>query len=101
MLYVASSPVVGLLAVGLWFRHRRLQLHLRLMISAFVVDLVPVPYIEISRHFQGSPSIFSEALAALKIAQPLIPDVMTAVVSIAPDIATKPITDPPVTTKEN
>jgi MFS-type transporter involved in bile tolerance (Atg22 family) len=50
MLHLASSFVVLLLAVGLWFRHRRPQLHLRLMISAFVVDLLLVLYIEISRH---------------------------------------------------
>lgn len=50
MLHLASSLVVALLAAGLWFRHRRPQLHLRLMISAFVVDLLLVLYIEISRH---------------------------------------------------
>ena len=50
MLHLASSLVVVLLGVGLWFRHRRPQLHLRLMISAFVVDLLLVLYIEISRH---------------------------------------------------
>ncbi len=50
MLHLASSLVVVLLAVGLWFRHRRPQLHLRLMISAFVLDLLLVLYIEISRH---------------------------------------------------
>lgn len=50
MLHLASSIVVVLLAVGLWFRHRRPQLHLRLMISAFVMDLLLVLYIEISRH---------------------------------------------------
>jgi len=50
MLHVASSLVVVLLAVGLWFRHRRPQLHLRLMISAFALDLLLLLYIEISRH---------------------------------------------------
>ncbi len=50
MLHLASSLVVALLAVGLWFRHRRPQLHLRVMISAFVVDLLLVLYIEIWRH---------------------------------------------------
>jgi hypothetical protein len=50
MLHLGSSLVVVLLAVGLWFRHRRPGLHLRLMISAFVVDLLLVLYIEISRH---------------------------------------------------
>lgn len=50
MLHLASSLVVVLLAVGLWFRHRRPRLHLRLMISAFVLDLLLVLYIEIFRH---------------------------------------------------
>jgi hypothetical protein len=50
MLHLASSLVVALLAAGLWLRHRRPQLHLRLMISAFVIDLLLVLYIEVSRH---------------------------------------------------
>lgn len=50
MLHLASSLVVVLLAAGLWFRHRRPNLHLRMMISAFVIDLFLVLYVEISRH---------------------------------------------------
>ncbi len=50
MLHLASSLVVVVVALGLWYRHRRPQLHLRLMISAFVIDLLLVLYIEISRH---------------------------------------------------
>jgi uncharacterized membrane protein YozB (DUF420 family) len=50
MLHVASSFIVVLLATGLWLRHRRPQWHLRLMISAFTLDLLLVLYIEISRH---------------------------------------------------
>ncbi len=53
------------------------------------------------RHFQGVTRHLSEALAALKIAKPLIQEVMTAVASLEPDIVTKPMTDPPITTKEN
>ncbi len=50
MLHLASTLVVALLAAGLWFRHRRPQVHMRLMISAFALDLLLVLYIEISRH---------------------------------------------------
>jgi len=50
MLHLASSFVVLLLGVGLWLRHRVRSLHLRLMISAFVLDVRLVIYIEISRH---------------------------------------------------
>jgi hypothetical protein len=50
MLHLASSLVLVVLAVGLWLRHRCPQWHLRLMISAFVLDVLLVLYIEISRH---------------------------------------------------
>lgn len=50
MLHVASTLVLGLIAVGLYFRHRRPDFHWRLMASAFAIDLVLVLYIELTRH---------------------------------------------------
>jgi hypothetical protein len=50
MLHVLSSIVVLLIAAGLWLRHRRPDLHLRLMTAAFVSDLVLLVYIEATRH---------------------------------------------------
>ena len=50
MLHWGSSLIVVLLALGLSLRHRRPRLHVRLMISAFVLDVLLVLYIEISRH---------------------------------------------------
>jgi hypothetical protein len=50
MLHMLSSIVVLLIATGLWVRHRRPDLHLRLMTAAFVCDLLLVIYIEATRH---------------------------------------------------
>ena len=62
MLHLASSLVVVLLAVGLWFRHRRPQLHLRLMISAFVVDCQEMPrvFIKLSSAFGADEAMYFE-----------------------------------------
>ena len=50
MLHVLSTIVLLLIATGLWLRHRRPDLHLRVMTSAFVCDLVLLVYIEATRH---------------------------------------------------
>jgi hypothetical protein len=50
MLHLLSSIVVLLIGAGLWLRHRRPDLHLRLMTAAFVCDLLLVVYIEATRH---------------------------------------------------
>jgi len=50
MLHGISTLVLVLIAAGLWFRSRRRAVHLGFMISAFVVDLSLVLYIELTRH---------------------------------------------------
>lgn len=50
MLHAASTVVLLLVATGLYFRQRRPEWHLKFMISAFVVDLLLVVYIEVTRH---------------------------------------------------
>jgi hypothetical protein len=50
MLHLLSSIVLLLIAAGLWVRHRRPDVHLRLMTAAFVCDLLLVVYIEVTRH---------------------------------------------------
>jgi hypothetical protein len=50
MLHVLSTLVLVIVAVGFWLRKRRNAVHIRLMISAFLIDLFMVLYIEISRH---------------------------------------------------
>ena len=50
MLHFISTAVLVLIGTGLWFRKRNPQLHLRLMISAFTIDVLLVLYIEIRRH---------------------------------------------------
>ena len=50
VLHLVSTVVLVLIATGLWFRKRDTQIHLRLMISAFAIDLLLVLYIEITRH---------------------------------------------------
>jgi len=50
LLHVLSTLVVIIVAAGFWLRKRRNALHIRLMISAFLIDLCLVIYIEISRH---------------------------------------------------
>lgn len=49
MLHILSSLVVVIIGTGLCLRHRR-KLHIRLMASAFVLDLALVLYIELTRH---------------------------------------------------
>ncbi|MCH8268460.1 MAG: hypothetical protein IH846_13160, partial [Acidobacteria bacterium] len=48
MLHIASTLVLVLIVAGLYNR-RRPQWHLRFMLSAFVVDLMLVLYIEATR----------------------------------------------------
>lgn len=48
MLHIASTLVLVLIVAGLYHR-RRPQWHLRFMLSAFVVDLMLVLYIEATR----------------------------------------------------
>jgi len=50
MLHVISTLVLVIVAVGFWLRKRQNAVHIRLMISAFLIDLLLVLYIEISRH---------------------------------------------------
>jgi hypothetical protein len=74
MLHLLSSIVVLLIASGLWLRHRRPDLHLRLMTAAFVCDLLLVVYIEATRRAvekvasSGTPLIwFHAAVSTLVI----------------------------------
>jgi hypothetical protein len=50
MLHLLSFVVLCLIAAGVWCRHRRPGLHIRLMIAAFVCDVLLVVYIEATRH---------------------------------------------------
>lgn len=50
MLHLASTGVLILIAAGLWFRKRNSQIHQRLMIAAFISDVLLVLYIEMTRH---------------------------------------------------
>jgi uncharacterized membrane protein YozB (DUF420 family) len=50
MLHVISTLVLAIVAVGFWLRRRRNAVHIRLMISAFLIDLFLVLYIEFSRN---------------------------------------------------
>jgi len=50
MLHGISTLVVALIIAGLWFRVRQRAIHLRLMLAAFVVDLLLLLYIEFTRH---------------------------------------------------
>jgi hypothetical protein len=50
MLHVLSTLVLVIVAVGFWLRKRQNAVHIRLMISAFLIDLFLVLYIEFSRH---------------------------------------------------
>ena len=50
MLHILSTLVLLILAAGFWLRKRRNAVHIRLMIAAFLIDLMLVVYIEISRH---------------------------------------------------
>lgn len=49
-MHFLSTVVLLIIFTGLWFRKRKPQLHLRLMITAFTIDVLLVLYIEISRH---------------------------------------------------
>jgi nucleoside permease NupC len=66
MLHVISTLVVAIVAVGLLSRHRP-SVHLRLMATAFAIDLGLVLYIEVSRHAvervagQGAPLLWFHA----------------------------------------
>jgi uncharacterized membrane protein len=50
MLHFLSTLVLVIVAVAFWLRRRQNAVHVRLMISAFVIDLLLVLYIEVSRH---------------------------------------------------
>ena len=50
MLHLLSSLVFVLIVMGVWCRHRRPALHIRLMTAAFVSDVLLVLYIEATRH---------------------------------------------------
>jgi hypothetical protein len=50
MLHLISTLVLVIVAVGFWLRRRRNAIHIRLMISAFLIDLCLLVYIEYSRH---------------------------------------------------
>jgi hypothetical protein len=50
MLHLLSTVVLLLIGTGLWLRHRRPDLHLRLMTAAFVCDMILLVYIEATRH---------------------------------------------------
>ncbi len=50
MLHIASTLVVVIIATGLYFRRTRPTWHIRLMSTAFIVDVALVLWIEISRH---------------------------------------------------
>lgn len=49
MLHLISTLVLVIVAVGFWLRRRRNAVHIRLMISAFLIDLCLLVYIEYSR----------------------------------------------------
>lgn len=49
MLHLISTLVLAIVAVGFWLRRRRNAIHIRLMISAFLIDLCLLVYIEYSR----------------------------------------------------
>ncbi len=49
MLHAISTLVLLMLAVGIYFRRRR-EIHMKLMTSAFAIDLALVLYIELTRH---------------------------------------------------
>jgi hypothetical protein len=50
MLHVFSSIVLIIIATGLYMRRHSPIWHIRLMTTAFLVDLALVIYIEVSRH---------------------------------------------------
>ena len=50
VLHSLSTLVVLILLVGLYFRHRRPQWHWKIMVTAFVIDMGMVAYIEATRH---------------------------------------------------
>lgn len=49
MLITISTLIVLLIAAGLWYR-KQARVHIPLMLSAFVLDVLLVLYIEITRH---------------------------------------------------
>jgi hypothetical protein len=50
MLHALSTLVILMLMGGLYVRHRNRILHFKMMLSAFLIDVGLVLYIEISRH---------------------------------------------------
>jgi len=50
MLHVISTAAVLAIFAGLWFRTRDRRTHKRLMIGAFITDLLTAAYIEITTH---------------------------------------------------
>jgi putative Ca2+/H+ antiporter (TMEM165/GDT1 family) len=50
VLHVASTIVLVVIALGLWYRRRNRRAHLWLMLSAFTADVLLVLYIELTRH---------------------------------------------------
>ena len=50
VLHALSTLVVLILVVGLYFRHRRPRWHWKIMVTAFVIDMGTVVYIEATRH---------------------------------------------------
>jgi hypothetical protein len=50
MLHLISTLVLVIIGVGFWLRRRQNPIHVRLMISAFLIDLCLLLYIEHSRH---------------------------------------------------
>ena len=58
MLHIASTFVVILIIAGLYNRRRNSPLHLKLMSTAFVIDVILVVYIEVTR--QAIETVISE-----------------------------------------
>ncbi|MEM7233106.1 MAG: DUF420 domain-containing protein [Planctomycetota bacterium] len=61
---VASSIVVVFLAIGIAKRRRR-DLHVRIMVSCFVVDVLNVVLIEASLHFGGETGAVKKSIDSL------------------------------------
>jgi hypothetical protein len=49
MLHILSTGVMAILAAGMYFRGRRPSIHWKLMVTAFVIDVGLVLYIELTR----------------------------------------------------
>jgi len=72
MLHLASTMVLVLIAVGLYYRHQP-NMHWKFMTSAFVTDVVLVLYIELTRHAvetvttQVKPLVWFHALVSTSV----------------------------------